>query len=131
MGIPVDIMPNQTTEPEGYDYDVYLQGTGATAPTVINGKSLTVTRTSQGVIKLTFNLDPGPLFLGGSFGFGDATATNILGWTVCFGAYTKPAAGAKAFMTVTIGNGSNAATDLLATSNVKLALRFKLASTRI
>ena len=103
----VETQPHQITEPEGYDYPVYLQGVTTAAPTVINGKGITVTRASAGVLTLTFAEDPGPNFLGGTPGFGDATASNVLGYSVCFGAYTAKSGSTKATLAITIlGGGS-------------------------
>jgi hypothetical protein len=126
----LDLLPHAITEPEGYDLPVYLQGKGAAAPAILKGRNnFSITRTGTGVYKLSFNDDPGPTFLGGTFGFGDATATNVLGWSVAFGAYTAPSGGTPASLVFTVGNASNAAADLAATSNLKLALQFKRAAT--
>ncbi|HEX4355657.1 MAG TPA: hypothetical protein VHZ95_22175 [Polyangiales bacterium] len=123
----IDLNPNQTTEPEAYEFPLFLQGTGASAPTLLGRDNATVTHTSTGVLKISFPEDPGETFLGGAFGFGDATPSVVLGWSVCFGAYTAPSGSTPASLVVTIGNASNAAADLAATSKLKLALTFKQA----
>ena len=126
----MEIQPHGITEPEGYDYPVYLQGAGAAAPTIAQGeKSIVITRTGVGAYKLSFNDSPGPTFLGGVPGFGDATPANVLGWSVCFGAYTKATSSTPASLVFTVGNAANAAADLAATSTLKLALQFKRAPT--
>lgn len=126
----LDTYPNHITEPEGYEFPILLAGAGAAAPMLKDGRAnYSVTRTAQGVYKISFNDDPGPTFLGGTAGFGDATAANVLGWSVAFGAYTAPSGSTQASLVFTVGNAANAATDLLATSNLKLALTFKRAST--
>jgi hypothetical protein len=129
----LDIEPNGTTEPEGYEFPINLQGAGTSVPTRLKGRNnYSVSRTGAGVLKISFNDDPGPTFLGiGGFGFGDATATNVLGWTVCAGAYTAPSGTTSASLVVTIGNSSFAATDLATTSTLTLALKFKRAATEL
>lgn len=124
----VELNPDQSVEPEGYTYDVLLQGAGAgVVPVVTFGKGVAIARTGAGAYTLSFAADPGPNFLGGGEGFGDsAAAANVLGWSVAFGVYTKAANGAQAKLTFTIGNAANAAADPAATSSVKLGLRFKL-----
>jgi hypothetical protein len=119
-----------TWEPESVDCAIALVGTGASAPTRSPNSraNYTITRTGTGVIKLSFQDDPGPTFQGiGGFCFGDPTATNVLGWTVCTGTYTARSGNTQASLTFTIGNGSNAAADLPATSTLALTLNFKQA----
>jgi hypothetical protein len=127
----VETYPKQTTEPESFSFPVLLQGQGAVAPTVTVGKGVTVARGTAGVYTLTFANNPGPAaasFLGGAAGFGNATATVVLGWTVCFGAYTAATAtGVKATLKITVGNSSFAAADLATTSTLGLTLTFKMA----
>ena len=126
----LDLDPCRITEPEGYEFPIFLAGAGAAAPVLKDGRAnYTVSRSVQGVYKISFNDDPGPTFLGGTAGFGDATAANVLGWSVAFGAYIAPSGSTPASLVFTVGNAANAATDLLATSNLKLALTFKRAPT--
>lgn len=127
----LDQDPCGITEPEGYVFPINLQGAGSSAPTRLKGRNnYSVTRTGAGVLKIAFNDDPGPTFLGVSgFAFGDATATNVLGWTVATGAYTAPSGSTPASLVVTIGNSSFAAADLASTSTLTLQLSFKRAAT--
>lgn len=128
-----DTFPSTSTEPEAYAFSVNLQGAGAAVPTRLKGRNnYGITRPGVGQLKLTFNDDPG-VFLGlAGFGFGDtAAAANVLGWSAVSQVYTPPTGGGAtpASLTITIGNGANAAADLAATSNLTLDLRFKRAAT--
>ena len=127
----LDTEPCDTTEPEGVLMPINLQGTGAAVPTRLKGRNnYSLTRTSAGVIKVSFNDDPGPTFMGiAGFAFGDPTATNVLGWSVATGAYTAPNKAVPASLTFTIGNAANAAADLAATSTLTLLLAFKRSDT--
>jgi hypothetical protein len=124
----METQPNQTTEPEAYEFPVFLKGANTSVPTLLSSKRVTVSRTSAGVLKLSFPDDPGPVFLGGTFGFQDVTAANGLGWSVCFGAYTARSGSTPASLVFTVGNASNAATDLATTTSLKLHLEFKQAA---
>lgn len=125
----MDLQPAMISETEGYTLRVQLQGTGAAAPTRLNtANNYSISRTGAGVIVISFNDDPGPTFQGlEGFGFGDATATIVLGWTVAVTAYTARSGSTPAKLTITIGNAANAAADLAATSTLALAIAFKQA----
>lgn len=120
--------PNQTTEPESYDFDIYLQGKGAAVPTVISGKGVTITRASAGVLTATFAADPGPTFLGmDAGGFSDVTGSNAAGWTVVVIGFTAKTTSAKATLAFTLYNSSFAAADIATTTTLKITPRFKVA----
>jgi hypothetical protein len=129
----LDQFPCGITEPDGYVMPINLQGTGAAAPTRLKGRNnYTVTRTSAGVLKFSFNDDPGPTFLGlAGFAFGNPTASIVLGWSVVAGAYTAPANATPASLVVTLGNSSFAAADLATTSTLTLLLAFKRLSSGV
>lgn len=126
----IEPQPALISEPEGLTFRVQLQGAGAAVPTRLNTRNnYTLARTSAGVIVISFADDPGPTFQGlAGFGFGDPTATVVLGWTVCAGAYVARTGNTAAKVTITIGNGANAAADLAATSTLTLDLAFKQAA---
>jgi hypothetical protein len=126
----IEPQPCQISEPEGYLFQVYLQGAGAAAPTRLNTRNnYTVTRSGAGAYKISFQDDPGPTFMGISgFGFGDATPADVAGWGVVAGAYTPRAGSTQASFTFTVTNAANAAADLAATSTLALQLAFKQAA---
>lgn len=72
-----DADPLRSTEPETYVSFVRLLGTGAAAPTKQRGAGITVTRTSAGLIKLTWGHDPGT-FVGLAHAFRAATPGDVV-----------------------------------------------------
>jgi hypothetical protein len=126
----IEPQPSADSEPEGYNFRVYLQGAGAANPTRLNTRNnYTPTRTGVGTLKITFQDEPGPTFQGlGGFGFGDPTPANVAGWTVVAIGYTARTASAQAFVTVQVYNGANAAAELPATSQLSMQLKFKQAA---
>jgi len=126
----LDQFPAYGTEPEGYLMPINLKGAGAAVPTLLKGRvNYTLTRTSAGLLKISFNDDPGPTFMGlAGVGYADATATVVAGWTAVAGAYTAPSGTTKASLVVTTANSSFAAADMAATSSVTLLLAFKRAA---
>lgn len=118
-------------EPESVDCCIALQGAGASVPTrpATSRANYSIVRNGVGDIKV--NLlgvdDFAPTVQGiCGFTFGDATAANVLGWTVCYRGFTARSGGTPAFFQFTIGNGANAAADLPATSTLVLMLSAKL-----
>lgn len=120
------LIPNYITEPEGYEFPVFLLGAGAAAPTLVGRDNVSLARTAAGKYTITFNDDPGN-FLGGTFGFQDTVLGASAGYDVVFGPFTPPANGSLATLTFQTSNAAQAATDLAATQNLKLHLEFKRA----
>ena len=114
-------------EPETVGININLQGTGAAAPTRKNNRNkYTVTRSGVGVIKVSFQDDPGPVYQGiCGFCFGDATATNVAGWSVVDQGYTARSGNTQAFVQFAILGATNAAADLAATSTLTIEIGFK------
>lgn len=65
---------------------VTMEGTGAAAPTKLHGPGITITRTSEGLIKLTWAENPGN-FVGMLWGLGAATPSAVAGHTVTYDDY--------------------------------------------
>jgi hypothetical protein len=62
-------------------HPVSMEGTGATAPTKLYGNGVTITRTSEGLYKLTWASNPGT-FVSWSWACGGATPSAMSGHTV-------------------------------------------------
>jgi hypothetical protein len=58
---------------------VTMEGTGASAPTLLYGKGVALTRTSEGLYKCTWTDNPG-LFVGWTPGLGAATPSAVSGY---------------------------------------------------
>jgi hypothetical protein len=128
----MEAYPALDWEPESVDCAIALVGAGTGTPTrpTSSRSNYSIVRTGVGTITINLlgNDDFAPTVQGiAGFCFGDATATNVLGWTVCYGAFTARSGPTPAKFTFTIGNGSNAAADLASTSTLVLLLSVKLA----
>ena len=128
----IETQPAQTADPDSYTLLLMLQGTGAgVIPTILNNaRGITIARTGAGLYTLTFGEEPGPTFQGLDGNFTDATPSNVFGWTAVGGVYTKRSGGVKAKLTVGIGNQAGSGADMAATSQVTLAMCFKLAKAK-
>jgi phenolic acid decarboxylase len=65
---------------------VTMEGTGAAAPTKLYGPGMTITRTSEGLYKITWTDNPGT-FLGMTYSLGAATPSAVSGHTVTYDDY--------------------------------------------
>ena len=73
--------PLRGTQPELVAHPVSMEGTGASAPTKLYGNGVTITRTSEGLYKLTWASNPGTLVAWTS-GLGAATPSALAGHTL-------------------------------------------------
>jgi hypothetical protein len=77
----MDFYEPKSSEPEMRYIDVRIEGTGASAPTKIYGKGVTVARSSAGIYTLTFSSSPGT-WAGCTIGIEADTPADIKGHTV-------------------------------------------------
>lgn len=129
----VEPCPAWTADPEHYSMTLTLKGAGSGVIPVLqdNKHGVTIARTGAGAYTLTFGEEPGPTFLGLDPEWGDATASNVIGWTAVSQVFTKRSGGTKATLTFTTANSSFAAADMAATSTLWLRLNFKLAAPKL
>lgn len=86
----IDAFPQKSAYPEVWCHHVRLLGTGAAAPTKQIGRGISVTRTSEGLYKLTFAEKPG-VFVGMTGCFGAATPDDMAGHTFARDTYDATA----------------------------------------
>lgn len=85
-----EFFPVRMSEPEIVGKLVSVEGTGATAPTVLYGRGVSVTRTSEGLYKYAFGEFQGE-FLGMTPGFGAATPSALAGFSLAYDDYNTTA----------------------------------------
>lgn len=66
---------------------VTMEGTGAAAPTKLYGPGVTISRTSEGLYKITWASAPG-VFLGMTYGLGAAAPADVAGYSVAHDTYS-------------------------------------------
>lgn len=121
----LDASLQRSTEPEEIVYRVRMLGTGASTPTKLQGKGVTLGRTGVGVYTITFNNIPGEFQGLDGYGFNGATPLNLAGCTVVI---TTPASSTSTLVytaTVYSGGTTPAARELAATEVLTLGFVFK------
>lgn len=96
---------------------VTMLGTGAAVPTITTSLGCVVTRQGVGLLTITFKENPGR-FIGCLSGFFSTTMSDLKGYTVILGTPNI----ATFAIQVSIFNSAFAATDLIATQSLSLAL---------
>jgi hypothetical protein len=113
----LDQYPSRTSEPDLSKIWVRMVGTGATAPTKVYGRGVTIARTGVGVYTLTFATSPGT-YAGYTWGIDATTAANIKNHDVVLTATSSTV------LTLTFWDAAAAAHDLVATEFINLELAF-------
>jgi hypothetical protein len=110
-------------------YPISLQGNGTSAPTLVFGPGLTITRPGQGRIKVQFTNakdNPGTFIgLAGSPLVRDATQSNVKNYDVTAGTWDTT----NLAIELDVWNGSGTATDLVSTNFLDFVLVFTQLST--
>jgi hypothetical protein len=114
----MDFYELRSSEPEMRYVDVRLLGTGASAPTKVYGKGITVARSNTGIYTLTFTASPGT-WAGCTVGLDATTPGDIKNHSVVC---TKTSA---TVVTVNFYDASANAHDLAALEWINLTLKFK------
>ena len=115
----LDADPARTTEPDMIYVEVRLLGTGASAPTKVLGKGITVARTGAGVYTLTFAKSPGNWCGPTGVGLDATTPGDIKNHSVVV---TNTSA---TVVTVNFYDAAAAAHDLAALEWINFTLRYK------
>lgn len=121
----LDAFVQRSTEPEEVIYRVRMLGTGASTPTKLQGKGVTLGRTGVGVYTVTFNNIPGEFQGLDGFGFNGGTPLNLAGCTVVV---TTPASSTTTLVytiTVYAGGTTPAARELAATEVLTFGMVFE------
>ncbi len=118
-----DAYPARDTEQDVRHHLVQLLGTGASAPTKVIGKGITVSYTAAGRYLLTWASNPGE-FLGFTWGLQATTQADVKGHTVTAGAY--PATASTFTLEIDLWDSAFAAEDLEALEWLFLDIAFKL-----
>ncbi len=112
----MEVSPERSSEAL-QNVEVRLLGTGASAPTKVFGKGITVGRTGVGVYTLTFVESPGT-WAGYTWGIDATTPANIKNHDVVVTATSTTV------ITVTLWDAAAAAHDLAAAEWINLTLKF-------
>ena len=109
----------KVTEPEFVEHVLYLQGAGASVPTVVRAAGVTLVRNGVGDITVTFKEAPGE-YVGHTEGFDANTVTDVDGWSVV----VDKDGGSATTVRFTIVSDTPAAADLPVNSWLLLKLHF-------
>lgn len=116
--------PVRGTQPELTAHIVRMVGTGASAPTKTYGDGITITRTSEGLYKLTWGSNPGT-FLMWSASLGADTPSAVAGFTLSRDTYTRDATTGVCSMEFLLSEADNSVVDLQALQYIDLILWFR------
>lgn len=98
MGYPE--FKTKTNVPDERVYRVRLLGANGAAPTKEFGPGVTVTRTSEGIYKFSFDDNPGEFIGIGGYIFGDTTPDDVKNKTIKRDTYTAPTSTADGHLEV-------------------------------
>lgn len=105
-------------------HHIRLLGTGAAAPTKEVGQGVTITRTAEGVYKITWTDNPGQ-FLGiVGYIFGDTTPADVKGHTLTRDTFTAATESASAYIEISVWDSTFAADDIDATEYIDVTFAF-------
>lgn len=111
-------------QPDPKYHHVRMLGTGASAPTVEVGHGITLSLTATGVVKVTWNDNPG-VFLGVvGYMFGDTTPADVKGYSISRDTFSAATSSADAYIELSFWDSSNAAVDLTTTSYLDVTFAF-------
>lgn len=119
-----DFTKSLSNMPEERLFRVGLTGTGAANPTRRAGAGVTVTRTAAGVLKFSFNDNPGTFVGIAGWTLRADTMSGVKGYSLSGGAYTAPASSVDGYVSVSLWDASNAAVDLAAAQYLDITFVF-------
>ncbi len=111
----------RSSEPEQDETVLRLLGVNDANPTKEVGRGVVVTRTAEGVYKITWNDNPGTFVGIAGYCFGAATPADVKGYTISSDTYDSTTFSLE----VSVWNSSFAAADIIATQFLNLTVRFK------
>lgn len=114
----------KTNIPSERLYRVRLLGTGAAVPTKQVGPGVTVTRTGAGVLRFSFNENPGTFVGVAGHCFGAATPGDMAGHTLLRDTYVAPTSSADGYVELTVADAADAADDLEADEYLDVTFAF-------
>jgi len=108
----MDFSPSRTNIPEERLVRVGITGASTSNPTRRAGAGVTVTRTAAGVLKYSFNENPGTFVEIGGHSFGADTPSGVKGYTISRDTFVAPSGSTDAYIEVSMWDASNNAVDL-------------------
>lgn len=119
--MPIDFYPVRSSEPGVTDYVVSIVGVNDANPTETYGQGVTITRTAEGVYRITWATNPGRFLGVKGYVFGATTMSDTKGYTVTRGVYNT-----SAFtLDLSVWNSSFAASDIIALQYLDVTVSFK------
>lgn len=115
----MDFYPLKVSEPEARDYSIRILGVDDANPTEQIGRGVVVTRTAEGVYRITWAEKPFTFVGIVGYCFGAATMSDVKGYTL-----TRDTPETTT-LDVSVWNSSFAAADLIANQYVDITVRFK------
>lgn len=105
-------------------YQVRILGTGAANPTKEIGQGVTVTRTSEGLYRFSFNENPGTFVGIRGYCFGDTTPGDVKGHTLTRDTYVAPSGSTDGYIECNVWDSGFATDDLDATEYLDVTFAF-------
>lgn len=119
--MPIDMYPVTTSEPESVNTTISIVGVNDANPTETYGKGVTITRTAEGVYRITWATNPGTFVGIVGHMFGATTMSDVKGYTVSRGVYNTSAY----TLDLSVWNSSFAAADIVALQYLDVTVQFK------
>lgn len=111
-------------QPDPKYHHLRMIGTGASAPTIQVGHGMTLSRTAQGVIKVTWNENPGTFLCIVGHAFADTTPADVKGYTLTRDTFSAASSSADGYVELSFWDSSFAAVDLSTTSYLDITFAF-------
>lgn len=108
----IQFFPSLSNVPYERLIRVGITGASTSDPTRRAGHGVTVTRTAAGVIKFSFNDNPGTFVGIAGHSFGADTPSGVKGYTISRDTYTAPSGSTDGYVEVSMWDASNNAVDL-------------------
>jgi hypothetical protein len=117
----VDFFPIKTTEPDTRLYTIRILGVDDANPTEQFGSGVAITRTGEGVYRITWAANPGTFLGVVGFIFGAATMSDVKGYTVTRDTFDTT----SYLLDLSVWNSSFAAADIIANQYLDITVAFK------
>lgn len=116
--------PSLTNIPYERLVRVGITGASTSDPTQRAGHGVTVTRTAIGVVRFSFDENPGTFVEIGGHAFRAVTPSGVKGFSISGGAYVPPSGSTDGYIEVSLWDASNAAVDLTSVQYLDVTFAF-------
>lgn len=116
--------PSLSNVPHERLFRVGITGASTADPTKRAGHGVTVTRTAIGVLRFSFDENPGTFVEIAGCALRAATPSGVKGYSVSGGTYVAPSGTTHGYIEVSIWDASNAAVDLTSVQYLDITFSF-------